>query len=299
MRFLVCCVLLLSTGLARADALVSTEWLAGHLDDPQVRLFEVSVAPEQYDAGHIPGAFNLNWHTDLVDPVRRDIAPREQLQAQLRAAGVDANSTLVLYGDNHNWFAAWGVWVFETYGLEQVKLLDGGRIKWELEGRALTREASTATPSQLILPEACERSRARLGVVVDAEQGRTDAAWLDIRSPDEYQGRVIAPAGSLELSMRAGHVPGAVNVPWSKVVQADGRFRPVDELRALYQSVGIDGQRPVITYCRIGERSSHSWFVLHRLLGYPARNYDGSWTEYGNSVGVPIDNPAGTVWRGR
>lgn len=299
MRFLVCCVLLLSTGLARADALVSTEWLAGHLDDPQVRLFEVSVAPEQYDAGHIPGAFNLNWHTDLVDPVRRDIAPREQLQAQLRAAGVDANSTLVLYGDNHNWFAAWGVWVFETYGLEQVKLLDGGRIKWELEGRALTREASTATPSQLILPEASERYRARLGDVVDAAQGRTDAALLDIRSPDEYQGRVIAPAGSLELSMRAGHVPGAVNVPWSKVVQADGRFRPVDELRALYQSVGIDGQRPVITYCRIGERSSHSWFVLHRLLGYPARNYDGSWTEYGNSVGVPIDNPAGTVWRGR
>ncbi|MEO1819038.1 sulfurtransferase [Pseudomonas sp.] len=299
MRFLICCVLLLSTGLARADALVSTEWLAAHLDDPQVRLFEVSVAPEQYDAGHIPGAFNLNWHTDLVDPVRRDIAPREQLQAQLRAAGVDANSTLVLYGDNHNWFAAWGAWVFETYGLEQVKLLDGGRIKWELEGRALTREASTATPSQLILPEASERYRARLGDVVDAAQGRTDAALLDIRSPDEYQGRVIAPAGSLELSMRAGHVPGAVNVPWSKVVQADGRFRPVDELRALYQSVGIDGQRPVITYCRIGERSSHSWFVLHRLLGYPARNYDGSWTEYGNSVGVPIDNPAGTVWRGR
>ncbi|MAG64501.1 MAG: sulfurtransferase [Pseudomonadales bacterium] len=299
MRFLVCCVLLLSTGLARADALVSTEWLAAHLDDPQVRLFEVSVAPEHYDAGHIPGAFNLNWHTDLVDPVRRDIAPREQLQAQLRAAGVDANSTLVLYGDNHNWFAAWGVWVFETYGLEQVKLLDGGRINWELEGRALTREASTATPSQLILPEASERYRARLGDVVEAAQGRTDAALLDIRSPDEYQGRVIAPAGSLELSMRAGHVPGAVNVPWSKVVQADGRFRPVDELRALYQSVGIDGQRPVITYCRIGERSSHSWFVLHRLLGYPARNYDGSWTEYGNSVGVPIDNPAGTVWRGR
>ena len=299
MRFLILCALLLSVGLARADALVSTEWLAAHLDDPQVRLFEVSVAPEQYDAGHIPGAFNLNWHTDLVDPVRRDIAPREQLQAQLRAAGVDANSTLVLYGDNHNWFAAWGAWIFETYGLEQVKLLDGGGIKWELEGRALTRETSAATPSQLILPEASERYRARLGDVVDAAQGRTDAALLDIRSPDEYQGRVIAPAGSLELSMRAGHVPGAVNVPWSKVVQPDGRFRPVDELRALYQSVGIDGHRPVITYCRIGERSSHSWFVLHRLLGYPARNYDGSWTEYGNSVGVPIDNPTGTVWRGR
>ncbi|MAC98897.1 sulfurtransferase [Pseudomonas abyssi] len=299
MRFLMLCALLLSVGLARADALVSTEWLAAHLDDPQIRLFEVSVAPEQYDAGHIPGAFNLDWHTDLVDPVRRDIAPREQLQAQLRAAGVDAHSTLVLYGDNHNWFAAWGAWIFETYGLEQVKLLDGGRIKWELEGRVLTREASTAKPSQLILPEASERYRARLGDVVDAAQGRTDVALLDIRSPDEYQGRVIAPAGSLELSMRAGHVPGAVNVPWSKVVQPDGRFRPVEELRALYQRVGIDGQRPVITYCRIGERSSHSWFVLHRLLGYPARNYDGSWTEYGNSVGVPIDNPAGTVWRGR
>lgn len=292
------CLLLLSIP-ALASPLVSTQWLEAHLEDPNVRIFEVSVVPEQFDMGHIPGAFNLDWHTDLVDRIRRDIVSRDDLQALLQRAGVNRDTTFVLYGDNHNWFAAWGVWILDLYGVDNVKLLDGGRIKWELEGRPLTRASQqTRNIGNIELQPADERYRARLQDVVAVAEGKTDAALLDIRSPDEYEGRVIAPPGSLELSMRAGHIPGAVNVPWSRVVNEDGTFRAIDDLRALYADVGITGNKPVITYCRIGERSSHSWFVLRKLLGYDARNYDGSWTEYGNSIGVPIDNPAGTLWRG-
>lgn len=284
---------------AAAEPLVSTDWLEQHLDSATVKVFEVSVVPGQYDLGHIPDANNLDWHTDLVDPLRRDIVSRESLQQLLRQAGVNQGDTLVLYGDNHNWFAAWSVWVLESYGIDNVRLLDGGRVKWELEGRALTRATSQPASGDLLVGEANEQYRARLVDVVAAAEGRSNAQLVDIRSPDEYSGKLLAPPGSSELAMRAGHVPGAVNMPWQELVNPDGTFRSAQELQALYAAVGIDGSRPVITYCRIGERSSHSWFALHKLLGYPTRNYDGSWTEYGNAVGVPIANPSASVWRGR
>lgn len=280
------------------EALVSTEWLAQRLDDPNIRLIEVSVIPEQFNHGHIPGAVNLNWHTDLVDTVQRDIVPRERLQILLRKAGVSENSTIVLYGDNHNWFAAWGAWVLDVYGVKQVYLLNGGRVKWEMEGRPLQRIAVQPSEGNITVGPAHTELRAFLPDVVAAAKGHASDQLIDIRSPAEYRGEIIAPVGMNELAMRAGHIPGAVNVPWGELVNRDGTFKPVDELKQLYASAGIDGSRPIITYCRIGERSSHSWFALSRLLGYQVRNYDGSWTEYGNSVAVPINNPAGTVWSG-
>ncbi|TBU94813.1 sulfurtransferase [Stutzerimonas kirkiae] len=297
-RPLIAALLYLAASGLQASPLVDSAWLEKHLHDDKVKILEVSMVPEQFDFGHIPGAHNLDWHTDLVDPLRRDIASRDALQALLRKAGVSRGDTLVLYGDNHNWFAAWGVWVLETYGLGNVKLLDGGRVKWEAEGRPLTREARPAEPGDLALSPLSETHRARLADVVAIAEGKAPGKLVDIRSPAEYQGQVIAPPGSTELSMRAGHIPGAVNVPWGELVNEDGTFKSVDELRRIYQAVGIDGSTPIVTYCRIGERSSHSWFALARLLGYPTRNYDGSWTEYGNAVGVPIDNPSGQVWRG-
>jgi len=255
------------------------------------------VNPGVFERGHIPGATNLAWHSDLVDPVRRDIASRAQLEGLLRAAGVNGDSTVVLYGDTNNWFAAWGAWVLDVYGVEDVKLLDGGRALWEAEGRPLASSPVPATPGDITLAEADPTLRARIGDVVAASDGG-GAVLVDIRSNDEYAGRIIAPEGLKETAIRAGHVPGAVNVPWAQAVQEDGRFKSPEELRALYAEAGVDGSKPIITYCRIGERSSHTWFALSRILGYEVRNYDGSWTEYGNAVGVPVANPAGTVWTG-
>ncbi len=290
---------LLSAGLAQAsDALVTAEWVEENLENPSVRIFEVSVDTGVYERGHIPGAAHLNWHTDLVDPVRRDIATREAFQEKLRETGVDGETTVVLYGDNNNWFAAWGAWVFDVYGIE-AKLLDGGRKLWEARGLPL----DTATPefarSEIVLPERNEELRARFSDVLDVVEGRVEANIIDIRSNDEYTGKIFAPEGVKELSVRAGHVPGAVNVPWGRIVNEDGTFKSPDEIRAIYAEVGVDGSLPVLTYCRIGERSSHTWFALKRILGYDARNYDGSWTEYGNAVGVPVVNVAGTVWTGQ
>jgi thiosulfate/3-mercaptopyruvate sulfurtransferase len=285
--------------LANSPFLVSTDWLEKNLNDPKVKVIEVSVVPGVYERGHIPGAVNFEWHTDLVDPVRRDIVNQANLEKKLRAAGVNQDSTVILYGDNNNWFAAWGAWVFDVYSLKNVKLLDGGRKKWEAEGRALSPLAATPTVGNIKVSAANPALRARLNDVVAAAEKKTNTALVDIRSADEYSGKVFAPAGVQELSVRAGHVPGAVNVPWGQAVAADGTFKPVEELRKLYAGVGIDGKKPIITYCRIGERSSHTWFALKKLLGYEVRNYDGSWTEYGNTVGVPIANPAGTVWGGR
>jgi thiosulfate/3-mercaptopyruvate sulfurtransferase len=279
--------------------LVSTDWLEKNLNDPKIKVIEVSVVPGVYERGHIPGAVNFEWHTDLVDPVRRDIASQANLEKKLRAAGVQQDSTVILYGDNNNWFAAWGAWVFDVYNLKNVKLLDGGRKKWEAEGRALSPLAATPAVGNVKLTAANAALRARLPDVVAAAEKKSNTALVDIRSADEFSGKVFAPAGVQELAVRAGHVPGAVNVPWGQAVAADGTFKPVEELRKLYAGVGIDGKRPVITYCRIGERSSHTWFALKKLLGYEVRNYDGSWTEYGNTVGVPVNNPAGTVWGGR
>lgn len=285
---------------AATDSLVTAEWLKDHLDDPKVRVFEVSVDPGVYEKGHIPGAVNLNWHTDLVDTVNRDIAPREKLQAQLRKAGVEKDTTIVIYGDNNNWFAAWGAWVLDLYGLgEQVRLLDGGRKLWEARGLPLTDALPSHAASSTTLPERNNALRARLTNVLEFVEGRVDGKLVDIRSNDEYLGKIFAPEGVKELAIRAGHIPGAENVPWATIVNEDGTYKPLDEIRRIYAEKGIDGSKPVITYCRIGERSSHTWFALKRLLGYDARNYDGSWTEYGNTVGVPVENKSGTVWLGK
>lgn len=277
--------------------LVTTEWLEQNLNDPAVRVIEVSVNPGVYERGHIPGAVNFSWHTDLNDTVRRDIVGKQQFETLLGKAGVDAGSTIVLYGDTNNWFAAWGAWVFDIYGVQNVKLLDGGRKKWEAENRALSSKPPEVSPTTYHVTDVNEGLRARLKDVVAVAEGTSEAKLVDIRSPDEYQGKIFAPQGIQELSIRAGHVPGAVNVPWGKAVnEADGTFKSPEELKALYAAAGIDGSRSIITYCRIGERSSHTWFALSKILGYDVKNYDGSWTEYGNAVGVPVNNPAGTVW---
>jgi thiosulfate/3-mercaptopyruvate sulfurtransferase len=276
--------------------LVTTGWLADNLSEAKVRVIEVSVNPGVYERGHVPGAVNFSWHNDLNDTVRRDIVSRENLEKLLSKAGVDKDTTLVLYGDTNNWFAAWGAWVLDIYNVPNVKLLDGGRVKWEAEKRPLDNRVPEYKATNFKVTSVNKELRAHLVDAIAAAEGKSGAQLLDIRSPDEFAGKIFAPAGVPELSIRAGHIPGAVNVPWGKAVNADGTFKSAAELKQLYASVGIDGSKPIITYCRIGERSSHSWFALKKILGYSVKNYDGSWTEYGNAVAVPIDNPAGTVW---
>jgi len=299
-------VLAASVGLAGTPAraetspLVTTEWLEKNLDNPKVRVVEVSVEPGVFERGHVPNAQNIVWHTDLVETVTRDIASPEKFQALARRLGVDKDTTVVLYGDNNNWFAAWGAWVFAQYGLvDNVKLLDGGRKKWEAEKRPFDVRVTDVAPSRFSVGQTAPNLRARLPEVLAVAKGERDAKILDIRSPDEFSGKIIAPQGIQELAIRAGHIPGSVNVPWARAVNADGTLKAKDELKKLYAEAGVDGSKPIITTCRIGERSSHTWFVLARVLGYDAKNYDGSWTEYGNTVGVPIVNLAGTVWGGK
>lgn len=289
----------LQVAQAASEVLVSTDWLERNLGQDKLRIIEVSVNPGQYERGHIPGAVNFEWHRDLVDPVRRDIAAQEDFQKLLRNAGISSDTTVILYGDTNNWFAAWGAWVFDVYGVSNVKLLDGGRAKWEAEGRPLSSRQIAHQPGDITLAGRNEALRARFQDVVTVAEGSTQTKLVDIRSPDEFNGRIFAPPGVQELAVRAGHIPGAVNVPWGEAVAADGTFKSADELRKVYAAVGIDGSQPVITYCRIGERSSHTWFALSKILGYEVRNYDGSWTEYGNAVGMPVVNVAGTVWGGK
>jgi thiosulfate/3-mercaptopyruvate sulfurtransferase len=285
---------------AQQGSVIDAEWLSKNLNNAKVRVFEVSVDPGVYERGHIPGAVNIRWHSDLVDTVRRDIVSRDKFKAMLEAAGVTKDTTIVLYGDNNNWFAAWGAWVFEMYGLgNQTKLLDGGRKVWEAKGLPLDNKTPSYTKTTIDLPAAQPQLRARLKDVTDVVEGKVKAVLVDIRGPDEYSGKIFAPEGVKELSIRAGHIPGAKNVPWGRAVAADGTFKPKAELAKLYAEAGIDGKQPIIVYCRIGERSSHTWFVLSKILGYPVKNYDGSWTEYGNTVGLPITNLAGTVWQGK
>lgn len=279
-----------------AGPLVSAEWLAQNLSRPDVRVIEVSVNPGLYERAHIPGAVNFSWHTDLNDKLRRDIVGKQDFEKLLSKAGVKDDTTVVLYGDTNNWFAAWGAWVFDIYDVKNVKLLDGGRKKWEAENRPLNNRAPEYAATTYRVGKVNLDLRARLSDALAVAEGKSQARLIDIRSGDEYQGKIFAPAGVPELAIRAGHIPGAVNVPWGQAVQEDGTFKPKEELRKLYAGVGIDGSKPVITYCRIGERSSHTWFALSKILGYDVKNYDGSWTEYGNAVGVPINNPAGTVW---
>ena len=248
---------------ASEGPLVSTEWLEKNLDNPKVRVIEVSVEPGQYERGHIPNAQNVVWHTDLVETVNRDIASPEKFQALARRLGIDRDTTVVLYGDNNNWFAAWGAWVLAQYGLvDNVKLLDGGRKKWEAEKRPLDTRAAEVTPSNFTVERQNPQLRARLSDVLAVVKGEREGKILDIRSPDEFSGKIIAPPGIQELAIRAGHIPGSVNIPWGRAVNPDGTIKPVEELRKLYADAGIDGSKPIIVSCRVGERSSHSWLVL-------------------------------------
>ena len=281
---------------ANSNVLVDTNWLEKNINNPKVSIIEVSVVPGVYEKGHIEGAVNFKWHTDLVDTVSRDIISKDRLQDLLQKSGVNQGNTIVLYGDKNNWFAAWAAWVFEIYGIENVKLLDGGRVKWEADKKPLTPLASSVKSGNIKLTKTNNALRARIKDVVDIANKKSNIALVDIRSADEYNGKVFAPAGVPELAVRAGHIPGAVNVSWGQAVNKDGTIKSVEELKKIYAAAGIDGSKPIITYCRIGERSSHTWFVLNKVLGYDARNYDGSWTEYGNSVGNPIQNNSGTVW---
>jgi len=281
------------------DALVSTDWVFQNVKNPKVRIVEVSVDPGLYEKGHVQGAAGFKWHSELCDPVARDVVSRENFEKLCSRNGITADTTVVFYGDNSNWFACWGHWVFSLYGHKNLKVMDGGRQKWEAEKRPwdTTVPSFAATTYRVESPNL--DLRARMADVLDVVQKKQDVRLVDVRSPEEFSGKIIAPAGSAELAIRAGHIPGAKNVPWKKAVREDGTFKAIDELKKLYAEAGIDGSGTVVTYCRIGERSSHSWFVLKCLLGYSVRNYDGSWTEWGNAVGVPIENESGTIWTGK
>jgi len=280
-----------------ARAVVQADWLEKNLDNPDVKIIEVSTESGLYERGHIKNAVKFNWYTDLVEVVNRDIVAGPRFQKLARAAGINKDSTVVLYGDKNNWFAAWGAWIFNTYGIQDVRLLDGGRVKWEKDGRGFTTAVPTPKAGNFSATKADKSIRASLNRdVIPAVRKKGSVDMVDIRSADEYSGKIFAPAGFQELAVRAGHIPGAVNVPWGLNVNADGTFKTVAELKKLYADKGIDGKKTIITYCRIGERSSLTWFVLSEILGYEVKNYDGSWTEYGNSVGNPISNPAGTIW---
>ena len=282
----------------QARAVVQADWLEKNIDDPKVRIIEVSTEAGLYERGHIKNAFKINWYTDLVDTVKRDIVPIGKFNTLISKAGIDKDTTVVFYGDKNNWFAAWGAWIFNQYGIEDVRLLDGGRVKWEKDSRAFTTAVPTIKAGTFRATSVDRTIRANLiGDVLPVAKGiKKNVKLVDIRSADEFSGKIFAPAGFQELAVRAGHIPGAENVPWGLNVNSDGTFKTVAELKKLYADKGIDGTKNIITYCRIGERSSLTWFVLSEILGYEVKNYDGSWTEYGNSVGAPISNPAGTIW---
>jgi thiosulfate/3-mercaptopyruvate sulfurtransferase len=274
---------------ARPESLVPTGWVAEHANDPNVRLVEVDVDFSLYEKGHIAGAVGWNWETDLCDNVRRDIIDKAAFEKLCSQAGIRNESTVVLYGDANNWFAAWAFWQFKMYGHGDVRLMNGGRKKWELEGRPYTTEIPKVTPTQYTAKEADFGIRAFRDYVSEHVQ-KGDVNLVDVRSPDEFTGKVIAPPGLNETAQRGGHIPGAKNIPWAMAVNEDGTFKNPEALKQLYEGAGVRPDRETIAYCRIGERSSHTWFVLQYLLGYPqVRNYDGSWTEWGNVVGAPIE----------
>jgi len=278
---------------AHPEVLVSTEWVAEHLNDPGIRLIEVDVDTTAYDSGHIAGAVGWNWQSQLNDRVRRDIPDAKGFAQLMSEAGVTPKTTVVLYGDNNNWFAAFAFWLLQLYGHKNVKLMNGGRAKWMAEGRALGTARPTVTPVKYPVPKRVNATlRAKRGDVERAIKGK-GTGLVDVRSPAEYNGDVIAPPGMTETAQRPGHIPGARSVPWAQAVAADGTFKPRAELEQLYKQTGVLGKKEVIAYCRIGERSSHTWFALKYLLGHKkVRNYDGSWTEWGNLVGAPITKGA-------
>ncbi len=275
--------------MSRSDVLVDADWAEAHIGDPNVVIVEVDEDTSAYDKGHIPTAVKLDWKKDLQDPVRRDFVDKTGFEALLSERGISNDDTVLLYGGNNNWFAAYAYWYFKLYGHDKVLLLDGGRKKWELDSHELTTDVPERPRTRYTAKDQDPSLRALRDEVIDAIGRRN---LVDVRSPDEFAGRLLAPAHlPLEQAQRAGHIPTARNVPWSKAANEDGTFRSDDELNQLYQGeAGLDFSRDTIAYCRIGERSAHTWFVLHELLGLPnVKNYDGSWTEYGSLVGVPIE----------
>ena len=275
---------------AKPEVLVETDWVKANLGKPGLKLVEIDVDTKAYDAGHIPGAVGFNWQTQLQDQVRRDIISKEAFEKLVGGAGIAANDTVVLYGDNNNWFAAYGFWLFKMYGHQVIRLMNGGRVKWLNEkDKPLTTEALQTTPVTYKVTETHLELRAMLPQVFDAQKSNWNL--VDVRSPDEFTGKVIAPPGMSETAQRGGHIPGAKSIPWSTAVNQDGTFKAPDELQKIYfEQKGVDPNKDTIAYCRIGERSSHTWFVLKYLLGLNnVKNYDGSWTEYGNVVAAPIE----------
>jgi thiosulfate/3-mercaptopyruvate sulfurtransferase len=274
--------------MSREDVLVTADWAEKNLGTEGIVFVEVDEDTTAYDAGHIPGAVKINWTTELQDPVRRDVVTKEQFEQLLSGKGIGNDDLVVLYGGNNNWFAAYAYWEFKLYGHANVKLLDGGRKKWELDGRTLTTDVQERPTTTYTAQDPDLSIRAFRDEVVNAIGSKN---LVDVRSPDEFTGRILAPAHlPQEQSQRPGHVPTAINIPWSKAANEDGTFKSDDELRELYAAEGYDEGKPTIAYCRIGERSSHTWVVLHELLGYSdVKNYDGSWTEYGSLIGVPIE----------
>ena len=276
--------------MSRSEVLVDAEWVQAHLDDPQVVVVEVDEDTSIYETNHIRGALRLDWRADLQDPLRRDIIDQAGFEKLLSSRGIGNDDTVILYGGNNNWFAAYAYWYFKLYGHKDVRLLDGGRKKWELDGRELVADVPEQPSSTSYTASPLDWSQRALRDEVIASIGVRDI--VDVRSPDEFNGVILAPAAfPQELPQVRGHVPTAVNVPWSKAANEDGSFRSDEELRALYADAGVSsGDRETIVYCRIGERSAHTWFVLHELLEAPnVKNYDGSWVEYGSLVGAPIE----------
>jgi thiosulfate/3-mercaptopyruvate sulfurtransferase len=288
-----------TTDYVHPDVLVSTSWVADHLNDPNVKIVEVDVDTTSYDKGHIKNAVGWNWQTQLQDRVRRDVVDPRAFAELCRSAGINNGDTVILYGDNNNWFAAWAFWQFQYHGHKNIKLMNGGRKKWEEEKRPFVTEKPQTSKSNYSIPPTDESIRAYRREVEDVV-GTGRMNLVDVRSPDEFTGKILAPEPLLgkEGVQRGGHIPGAKNIPWSKAVNDDGTFKTAADLRQLYQSAGVDLNKPTIAYCRIGERSSHTWFVLRYLLGMnDVKNYDGSWTEWGNLVGAPIETGTGETAR--
>ena len=280
------------------ETLVSTQWAADHLKDSNIRLVEVDVDTTAYDQGHIPGAVGWNWQSQLQDNIRRDLIDQGALEALLGQSGISNDTAILLYGDNNNWFAAYAFWQLKYYGHKDVRLINGGRKKWVEEKRPLTTEATKVAATKYRATGPDESIRARKEDVFGVLEKKKAAQLVDVRSGDEFTGKIIAPPGMSETAQRGGHIPGAANIPWAQAANEDGTFKSAEALKALYDGKGITGKNEVIAYCRIGERSSHSWFVLKYLLGYDkVKNYDGSWTEWGNLVGAPIEKEAAAAAR--
>lgn len=285
----------MSEQYSHPDMLVSTNWVADHARDPKVKLVEVDVDTTAYEKGHIRNAIGWNWQTDLNDRLRRDLIDPRTFAELNRAAGIKEDDTIIFYGDNNNWFAAWALWQFKYHGHKDARLMNGGRKKWELEKRELVTERPSFPQSNYAIPTTDEKVRAYREEVAGALKGGK-INLVDVRSPDEFSGKVIAPPGMSETAQRGGHIPGARSIPWSKAANEDGTFKSPADLRKLYADAGVDFSKPTIAYCRIGERSSHTWFVLKYLLGVDnVKNYDGSWTEWGNLVGAPIETGDGAT----